>query len=63
MFFDNLITDWIVQQRINRSLAGAQKALSQVGQVLDTLVVRHQQVDSQIVIEEGELRKKIVEAT
>ncbi|MCP1385028.1 hypothetical protein [Runella salmonicolor] len=63
VFFDNLITDWIVQQRINRSLAGAQKAFSQVGQVLDMLVVRCQQVDSQIEIEEYELKKKIVEAT
>lgn len=63
VFFDNLITDWIVQQRINRSLAGAQKAFSQVGQVLITLGSRHQQVDSQIETEEDELRKKIVEAT
>jgi len=63
VFFDNLITDWIVQQRINRSLAGAQKAFSQVGKVLAILQVRYQQVESQIEKEEYELRKKIVEAT
>lgn len=63
VFFDNLITDWIIQQRINRSLAGAQNAFSQVGRVLSILVSRRQQLDSQIEKEEYELRKKIVEAT
>ncbi len=63
VFFDNLITDWIVQQRINHSLAGAQKAFNQVGRVLVILGSRHQEVDSQIEKEEYELRKKIVEAT
>lgn len=60
MFFDNLITDWIVQQRINRSLAGAQKAYEEVGSILSSLEAQHEQIDRQTTMEEAAFRKEII---
>jgi CTP-dependent riboflavin kinase len=60
MFFDNLITDWIVQQRINRSLAGAQKAYDEVVRILSALKVKYQEIDDRIETGEAAFRKEII---
>ncbi|WP_428666928.1 hypothetical protein [Runella sp.] len=62
VFFDNLITDWIVQQRINRSLAGAQKAYEQVGNVLSALEAQYHRISVEIENGEAAFRKEIMEA-
>lgn len=62
VFFDNLITDWIVQQRINRSLAGAQKAYEQVRNILSALEGQHRRISVEIESEEAAFRKEIMEA-
>lgn len=36
-FFDNIITDWIVQSKISNSLESARRARRQVGAILETL--------------------------
>jgi len=36
-FFDNLITDWVVQSKINRSLEGCEQVHAQISQILSQL--------------------------
>ena len=36
-FFDNLIFDWVVQSKINRSLEGCERTYSQVSRILSQL--------------------------
>lgn len=60
VFFDNLITDWIVQQRIHRSLAGAQKAYTEGERIVSDLKVHRQHIDDRIEREEAAFRKEII---
>ncbi|AEI48995.1 hypothetical protein [Runella slithyformis] len=61
MFFDNLITDWIVQQRINRSLASALKAYDEVVHIVSALKVKYQQMNERIETGEAAFRKEIMD--
>lgn len=60
VFFDNLITDWIVQQRIHRSLASALKAYDEVVRIVSTLKVKYQQIGELIESGDAALRKEII---
>ena len=54
-FFDNLITDWVVQSKINRSYNGCEDVLNQVTQIVNQL----QEADSSLSIKYKATQKEL----
>lgn len=59
IFFDNLISDWIVQQKIKNALNQVNQVASQVNQVLKSLQDEKPKIDAELA-ELQELREKTI---